>query len=89
MFYKDKKVVVTGGSGFVGSHYLSELLKRGADVRTHTHIRPLQVSDDRIEILENIDLENIDGNTIPAEYSVSGAGLDNLNTDFSSIKCFY
>tara|TARA_Y100000593_G_scaffold86118_1_gene164270 strand:- start:750 stop:1697 length:948 start_codon:yes stop_codon:yes gene_type:complete len=60
MFYKDKKVVVAGGSGFVGSHYLLELLDRGADVRTHTHIRPLQVSDDRIEVLENIDLENID-----------------------------
>tara|TARA_Y100001963_G_C6739732_1_gene428324 strand:+ start:173 stop:1138 length:966 start_codon:yes stop_codon:yes gene_type:complete len=60
MFYKGKKVVVAGGSGFVGSHYLLELLDRGADVRTHTHIRPLQVSDDRIEVLENIDLENID-----------------------------
>ena len=39
MFYKDKKVVVTGGSGFVGSHYLLELLDRGAIVKTHTHIK--------------------------------------------------
>ena len=60
MFYKDKKVVVAGGSGFVGSHYLLELLERGANVRTHTHKRPLQISDERIEVLENIDLENID-----------------------------
>ena len=57
MFFKDKKVVVTGGSGFVGSHYLLELLDKGAIVRTHTHQRPLQISDDRIEVLENIDLE--------------------------------
>tara|TARA_Y100001938_G_C8092270_1_gene435782 strand:+ start:1779 stop:2726 length:948 start_codon:yes stop_codon:yes gene_type:complete len=60
MFFKDKKVVVTGGSGFVGSHYLLELLEKGAIVRTHTHKRPLQISDDRVEVLENIDLENID-----------------------------
>jgi GDP-L-fucose synthase len=60
LFYKDKKVVVAGGSGFVGSHYLLELLERGAKVRTHTHIKPLQVLDDRIEVFENIDLENID-----------------------------
>ena len=60
MFYKDKKVVVTGGSGFVGSHYLLELLDRGAIVKTHTHIKPLQILDDRIEVLDNIDLENID-----------------------------
>ena len=59
-FYKDKKVVVTGGSGFVGTHYLMELLNRGAKVRTHTHIRPLQISDDRLEVFENIDLTNLD-----------------------------
>ncbi len=60
MFYKNKKVVVAGGSGFVGSHYLLELLERGAKVRTHTHIKPLQVLDERIEVIENIDLEKID-----------------------------
>ena len=60
MFYKGKKVVVTGGSGFVGSHYLNELLEQGAIVRTHTHIKPLQISDNRIEVIKNIDLENLD-----------------------------
>ena len=52
MFYKGKKVVVTGGSGFIGSHYLNELVNREADVRTHTHIKPLQISDERIEVLK-------------------------------------
>ena len=56
--YKGKRVVVTGGSGFVGTHYLEELLLRGANVVTHTHERPLQIQDDRIEVFENIDLEN-------------------------------
>ena len=47
MFYKDKKVVVTGGSGFVGSNFLLELLERGADITTHTHIRPMEIKDER------------------------------------------
>ena len=32
--YKNKKVVVTGGSGFVGTNMILELLNRGANVRT-------------------------------------------------------
>ena len=60
MFYKDKKIVITGGSGFIGTHFLIELLNRGAKVKTHIHKRPLQIQDDRIEVLENINLENID-----------------------------
>mgnify|MGYP003644508767 FL=1 len=87
--YKDKRVVVTGGSGFVGTHYLKELVSRGANVVTHTHERPLQIQDDRIEVLENIDLENIndcmklvDG----ADYVVHSAGKichpSDVSTDF-------
>ena len=88
-FFKNKRVVVTGGSGFVGTHYLEELLSRDADVVTHTHERPLQIQDDRIEVLENIDLENIndcmklvDG----ADYVVHSAGKichpSDVSTDF-------
>ena len=29
-FFKNKKVVVTGGSGFIGTHYLIELVNQGA-----------------------------------------------------------
>ena len=64
--FKDKRVVVTGGSGFVGTHYLQELLSRGANVVTHTNERPLQIQDDRIEVLENINLEKIDDLSKPA-----------------------
>ena len=35
MFFKDKKVIVTGGSGFVGSHIVEELLKQGAKLVEH------------------------------------------------------
>ena len=58
--YKDKKVVVTGGSGFVGTHFIQELLERGANVRTSIHKTPLKIQDDRIEVLENIDLTKFD-----------------------------
>ena len=32
-FYKDKKVLVTGGAGFIGSHIVHQLVSLGADVR--------------------------------------------------------
>jgi GDP-L-fucose synthase len=75
--FKDKKVVVTGGTGFIGTHYLQELLSRGANVVTYVHEAPLKINDDRIEVLENIDLLKIedcmklvDG----ADYVVHSAG---------------
>jgi GDP-L-fucose synthase len=57
---KNKLVVVTGGSGFIGSHFLLELVKRGARVRTHTFKSPLQVSSEGIEVYENIDLTKLE-----------------------------
>ena len=60
MFYKDKKVVVTGGSGFVGTNFILELLERGADVTTHTHIRPMEIQDERIRLVKDIDLFKLD-----------------------------
>ena len=58
--FKDKLVVVTGGSGFIGTHYIQELLSRGAKVRTHTHEKPMKLNDDRVDVLPKIDLENIE-----------------------------
>jgi GDP-L-fucose synthase len=59
-YFKGKNVLVTGGSGFIGSHFLIKLLELGANVITHTHRRELQVRDERIRVVDGIDLLSID-----------------------------
>ena len=51
MFYRDKKVLVTGGAGFVGTHFVEELLRQGARVRIPVHQRQPIVRDPRIELV--------------------------------------
>jgi len=49
MFYQGKVVLVTGGTGFVGTNFVEELLRRGAVVRVPIHHRPLQIKDPRVQ----------------------------------------
>lgn len=52
MFYQGKLVLVTGGTGFVGGHFVDRLLEMGARVRIPLHKRPLTIQHARIETLE-------------------------------------
>ncbi len=63
MFYKNKKVAISGGSGMVGTEVINQLLRQGAKIKTHTHINPLLIQsndDSDIEVLQNINLEKLD-----------------------------
>jgi len=47
-FYKGKKVLVTGGTGFCGRHVVQELLDQGVGVRVPIHHRSLVTGDERV-----------------------------------------
>jgi GDP-L-fucose synthase len=59
MFYRNKKVLVTGGTGFIGGHLVRALLDQEASVLITVHKRPFVVNDSRIETI-SADLTNAD-----------------------------
>ena len=52
MFYQGKVVLVTGGTGFIGTNIVEQLLKSGAKIRVPIHKRPLNIKDKRIETVK-------------------------------------
>ena len=76
-FLKGKRVVVTGGSGFLGTHFLMELVETGAYIRTHTHNSSLQYEHNHIQVFRDIDLMKLDDCiklTEGADYVIHCAG---------------
>jgi len=76
-FLKGKKVVVTGGSGFIGTHFLMKLVQIGAHVRTHVHKHQLQYEHNDIQVFYDIDLTKLEDClrlTDGADYVIHCAG---------------
>lgn len=76
-FFKDKKVVVTGGSGFIGTHFLKELVDQGARVKTSTNKSSLQFESDKVIVYQGLNLLNLDDClklTEGADYVIHCAG---------------
>jgi len=49
--FKDKKVLVAGGTGFIGSNLIKRLLNIGANIRCTVHNRSPQILDRKIEYI--------------------------------------
>jgi len=52
MFYKGKKVLVTGTTGLIGTSLVLKLLDHGAHVRGLLHQKPSQIEESKIEYLK-------------------------------------
>jgi len=50
--FKDSRVIVTGGSGFVGVNLIRRLLQLGANITATLHNKPAVVKDDRIRYIK-------------------------------------
>ena len=59
MFYKNKNVLITGGAGFIGTHFVEELLKHSARIRVSVHQRTLKISHSSIDTI-SADLTSLD-----------------------------
>lgn len=76
MFYSGKRVLVTGGSGFIGTHFVEALLAQGAQIRVSIHERPMVVQDPRVELV-TADLTRIEDCRIACkgmQYVIHAAG---------------
>jgi nucleoside-diphosphate-sugar epimerase len=65
MLLKDKKVLITGATGFIGSHLTSRVLREGADVYILTRYKCIEKSVRLVDIWDKInvieaDIRNID-----------------------------
>jgi GDP-L-fucose synthase len=52
MFYGTRLSLVTGGSGFIGTHLAEAVLEHGGRVRLAVHRRPPIIADPRVELVE-------------------------------------
>jgi UDP-glucose 4-epimerase len=77
-----KKVVVTGGSGFIGSHVVDALIEAGNDVTVVDHRVPPQRSDVSYEDADILDLSSVLVATRGAEHIFHLGAEANVNYAF-------
>ncbi|WP_022668266.1 NAD-dependent epimerase/dehydratase family protein [Desulfospira joergensenii] len=58
-FYSGKKVLVTGGTGFVGTHFVEALVAAGANVRVPVHRRTPAIKNEKVEYISG-NLESLE-----------------------------
>lgn len=51
-FFKNKKILVTGGSGFVGTNLILKLLEQGANIKATIHKNPPQINNSTVEFIK-------------------------------------
>lgn len=51
-FFENKKVLVAGGAGFVGTNLILKLLEKGAKVRATIHKSPPQIKNSKVEFVK-------------------------------------
>lgn len=49
--YKDARVLVAGGSGFIGTNLIRRLISKGCKIRATLHKRPEVIQDDAVEYI--------------------------------------
>lgn len=79
-YFKNKRILLTGGAGFVGQHVLRELINRGADKKNIVIPRHLEHDLRRekvcLDLTENIDIViNLAGNVGGIGYNRENPGL--------------
>ena len=61
------KVLVTGATGFIGSHLVERLIRDGFDVRALVRKRDNETREDTFELLKKLNVEIFEGDLLDKE----------------------